>query len=103
MRISDWSSDVCSSDLFTVRKRRRLSVVADYAVIFVLEPGFPQGVAELVYGREVKRVDDLRWCGHGVNRIEREPHESFNEYGGLRQLFGAAVAASQHAIDCSEG
>src|SRR3546814_18873563 len=46
--------------LFTVRKRRRISVVADYAVIFVLEPGFPQGVAELVYGREVKRVDDLR-------------------------------------------
>src|SRR3546814_7939307 len=65
--------------LFTVRKRRRISVVADYAVIFVLEPGFPQGVAELVYGREVKRVDDLRWCGHGVNRIEREPHESRSE------------------------
>src|SRR3546814_6231882 len=35
MRISDWSSDVCSSDLFTV-----IAQIAMPAVILVLAPGF---------------------------------------------------------------
>src|SRR3546814_12406038 len=84
----------CMKRFLAVRKGSRIAIVADNAIIFFLKPAFPQGVAEFVDGSEVERVDNLRWRGRGVNSVEREAHEGFDEDRGLRHLFRATVTVS---------
>src|SRR3546814_3234441 len=51
MRISDWSSDVCSSDLYgrTLNLEERLSVVAQAAREMIRPTVFGQAIIILVY------------------------------------------------------
>src|SRR3546814_2084165 len=58
MRISDWSSDVCSSDLAGNHQRR--GRVHDNA--FLSQPGVPsQGVRALHFPQPAPRRDERRW------------------------------------------
>src|SRR3546814_1474706 len=64
MRISDWSSDVCSSDLSPHAARRDVLVHVDVAVI----PHGSGGVGDELVGEALARLDaELGHVGHAVH------------------------------------
>src|SRR3546814_9952994 len=70
MRISDWSSDVCSSDLRGVRGLLQMREVGELAFDPVAAPGFGVGVAGLAFGGTVGAVlDDV---GDGVAELHAD-------------------------------
>src|SRR3546814_18822550 len=70
MRISDWSSDVCSSDLRGVRGLLQMREVGELAFDPVAAPGFGVGVAGLAFGGTVGAVlDDV---GDGVAQLHAD-------------------------------
>src|SRR3546814_865587 len=83
MRISDWSSDVCSSDLCRIQAlqcRQRRAVVAELAVVIVLQ--YP-GVA--LFGR-LQQFDSARQAqGHPHGLLVRRRNECQAEVGGAAQ------------------
>src|SRR3546814_15913604 len=79
MRISDWSSDVCSSDLFEVDEEVRLPTDTTVAVrwrnlvgqrFLGLEPGTADAL--LAEGDEVDRAADVVDLGQLVNQRSEE-------------------------------
>src|SRR3546814_14219585 len=58
MRISDWSSDVCSSDLLATRRLEDQDIVIVERFGTAFGPVDPQGATDLVDDRGL--VDDLR-------------------------------------------
>src|SRR3546814_9148055 len=73
MRISDWSSDVCSSDLYLQRIGREGSVAVDLAlhIAVAVELHFPQRAARGVGDEEaavvVERSEESRVGKEGVS------------------------------------
>src|SRR3546814_9721734 len=70
MRISDWSSDVCSSDLFIKTAKEKDSVPAEFDVPFAHTPAFVgshitgydnamKGILEHFWDGKAKTVDKL--------------------------------------------
>src|SRR3546814_14364824 len=70
MRISDWSSDVCSSDLFQAR-----TIAGQGQAAFALEAASP--VLDVL-----GNVDDNRSGSAGAGDLERAAHRRF-ELGGI--------------------
>src|SRR3546814_13971038 len=84
MRISDWSSDVCSSDLLVGAHRNGVAVHLDMALCddhlaVAVVVKIVGGKADLVLGRRPGRVGGQRWNNGGLkvglagrNRIVRQ-------------------------------
>src|SRR3546814_18627723 len=71
MRISDWSSDVCSSDLHAVRHLERVIVVRLRAEVprLAVGPFIGAGLGEL-HGRRLARLMDSGFWIRGAGRKE---------------------------------
>src|SRR3546814_13472213 len=73
MRISDWSSDVCSSDLFDVSTDGRS--LSGGRVLFDAGEGTPDGFRVDVHGN--------LWCGWGMGTAELDGVRVFSPEGDL--------------------
>src|SRR3546814_12602127 len=80
MRISDWSSDVCSSDLLADEVHSRLGKPAR---ILMLGPTFKEDVPDLRNSKVVNVIQRLQWIGHDVTVHDplANPAEAAHEYG----------------------
>src|SRR3546814_11190123 len=88
MRISDWSSDVCSSDLIRILEAR--DVVGGAAVTEEFAPRFRNSVASYTVSLlQPKVIADMKLADHGYRVIER-PISNFlpQEDGGYLKLGG---------------
>src|SRR3546814_19733539 len=90
MRISDWSSDVCSSDLHDLARRPRetVNLSADYRFPFALSLGGTVSVVGDSYddAGNVTRLDGYVLAGV---RAELPIGERFAFYGRVENLFDA--------------
>src|SRR3546814_6955820 len=59
MRISDWSSDVCSSDLDELRQRYSINPTVQGVVITRVEPGSPAAEKGLLEGEVIVEVGQV--------------------------------------------
>src|SRR3546814_4549895 len=83
MRISDWSSDVCSSDLASVRLDiRRIGsvkkgdeIIGNQTKIKVVKnkmaPPFKQVITEILYGEGISREGELIDLGVDAKLVEK--------------------------------
>src|SRR3546814_18961383 len=71
MRISDWSSDVCSSDLFAGLGDGQIAVALAGLVVARIAEAEPYGVKEVAGGGEVGRFQQGApfACGDEVHRM----------------------------------
>src|SRR3546814_11911354 len=83
MRISDWSSDVCSSDLAIPALRRWLDVGGQLVVLGSGDPGLEHELAGLESG----------WRGRASVRLRFDPPYSRRIYGGA-----AAVRSEERRV-----
>src|SRR3546814_17457392 len=86
MRISDWSSDVCSSDLVAVRLCGVLgALLGDQLFLRQLaDEGLRQDIAELHLARHLHRRDLVG--EEGAQRLEREALTVLQAHEGLGHL-----------------
>src|SRR3546814_6764676 len=98
MRISDWSSDVCSSDLTVITAAHMLDVVSgktvDYPAIFVGSDGRITNIADartVRWGADVRHIDlGERTLLPGL--IDMHVHlTSLAEVGGYQEIGRAHV------------
>src|SRR3546814_3622674 len=74
MRISDWSSDVCSSDLLAVRRddRERTEIVEDILGGDRLLADTAFGEGEILGDRRIEMMADHQHVEMFVDRVDRE-------------------------------
>src|SRR3546814_10534614 len=88
MRISDWSSDVCSSDLWVRRYRVRVYGTPEAETLARLEDGVT--VDGLRYGPIKARLDGLQghnaWITVGLREGRNREVRRVMEHMGLREI-----------------
>src|SRR3546814_18683835 len=99
MRISDWSSDVCSSDLRASQARCRAGATA----ISLSAPG-GRRPATWFNAVAVALRPHRRWCGHGrdyrvvtQSRVESRQRDTKAELAGGHTPFGQRAGNRLHA------
>src|SRR3546814_14238426 len=78
MRISDWSSDVCSSDLTTINANDQLRSIQDYEQLIVAyENGAPLRLRDVADARQdAENIRQAAWIGTTpaiLLNIQRQP------------------------------
>src|SRR3546814_6019058 len=91
MRISDWSSDVCSSDLDSAQHGGRLGIEALAEGFDLAAAGLPGGLLLLLRGGELLGLyhvvlEDLHRAGHQADLIPAISSRDFDRLVPVRQL-----------------
>src|SRR3546814_13228132 len=86
MRISDWSSDVCSSDLTTINANDQLRSIQDYEQLIVAyENGAPLRLRDVADARQdAENIRQAAWIGTTpaiLLNIQREPRSEVRLVG----------------------
>src|SRR3546814_2274987 len=92
MRISDWSSDVCSSDLFVDLARER-----NMAIVFADSDEFPcidEATADFAYARLQRSRDDIE-TGYGDKALDGWAKRARDWAKGDRDVYLFFIAGAQ--------
>src|SRR3546814_3260217 len=90
MRISDWSSDVCSSDLY---------FLADADIVEIISRGDPHAQnVRAAFGDDLQRIDDIaqRFGHFTALLVERK---AMGKYGVIRCAAACAAACEQGGLE----
>src|SRR3546814_8352900 len=93
MRISDWSSDVCSSDLIAARARGRFAPAVHFLV-----NRFDRGLVGGMTGEIVENLAAQAIAGADANRLEPVEHVELGQRDAGDARHGAALA-HQHRVE----
>src|SRR3546814_1840071 len=93
MRISDWSSDVCSSDLPRIHEPRK-KTRHDGGISHIVDHHFVEGEQ----ARLICQIGYDRWNGIAVFRLPRLPQAVMHLYHELMKV-NAALAADIKAVE----
>src|SRR3546814_3374242 len=95
MRISDWSSDVCSSDLGVARDRQQVAVGA------IIGPGVGEIGDQRKPHRARRRLGRQRAIAFGLGRVGEAPEQVELEAGdpALQREVAAARRSEEHTSE----
>src|SRR3546814_16043148 len=91
MRISDWSSDVCSSDLADILKKTKGRTDPDIALGIARESAATIAWMRDSHGVPLQLIDGFLYPGHSAMRMYGTPHRTGGEL--MAALDSAAEAA----------
>src|SRR3546814_3500771 len=95
MRISDWSSDVCSSDLLDAKGRERALAAAQWTKLTAGQQAFQQDEeADSFFVLAVGRLK--------VSQLTSEGQEVIIRYIGPKEMFGCVAVCEPGRASCRE-